>query len=57
MGFVWGMATPGEKLAEMVGEFGRKMKKNIESCTNLVEKNRNRVLISLFCIILIDLAI
>ena len=37
------LAIPGGKRAEF---YARKMEKNVESCTNLVEKNRNRDLIN-----------
>ena len=50
-GFSIGNGYPGEKLAEMVENFGRKIKKNMKSCTNVVEKNRIGAPTSAFCII------
>ena len=39
-GFSIGNGYPGEKLTEIVEKFGREIKKNMKSCTNVVEKNR-----------------
>ena len=39
-GFSIGNGYPGEKLAEIVEGLGREIKKNMKSCTNVVEKNR-----------------